>query len=91
MCLFAKRVRVVCLSIPVWYCMVCCFFVLFAVFVCGVECVCGLLLVPYVKLSVFCAFLWAVMCLCVFVYDVSCGVVQFVCFCLSLCVWLFAL
>ena len=76
MCIFAKRVRVVCLSTSVWYCMVCVFLcVLFAVFVCGVECVCGLLLVPYVKLSVFfCPFLRVVMCVC-FVYDVSCGVV----------------
>ena len=52
-CRFAKRVRVVCLRISVVLydvfvvCVVCC------VCACGVECACGLLLVPSVKLSVF--------------------------------------
>ena len=51
MCLFARRVRVVCLRVSVWCCMVCAC-VLFAVIMCGVECVCGLLLVPSVRLPV---------------------------------------
>ena len=59
MCLFAKRVRVVCLSIPVWYCMVCCFFcVLFAVFVCGVECVCLFHVFVGVVREFFCGDAW---------------------------------
>ena len=55
---------------------------------CGAECVNGLFLVPSVKLAVFCASVcW---CVCAwFVYDVPCGVVWFVCCCLSLCVWMF--
>ena len=41
-----------------------------------------------------CFFVFARVFVCVyvfvcFVYDVSCGVVWFVCFCLSLCIWLF--
>ena len=54
----------------------------------GVECVCGLLLVPYVKFFFFCARFCKLVCVC-FVYDVSCGVVCVVCVCLSLCMLLF--
>ena len=74
--LFAKRVRVVCLGISVWCCMVC-FCVLFAVFECVVLNVCGLCLVPYVRLPFFFLFLRVFACRYVFVcsvYDVSCGV-----------------
>ena len=67
-------------------CVVCC------VCACGVECVCGLLLVPSVKLSAFvCEFSVCCYLIVCFVYDVLCGVVWFVCVCLSLCVWLFVL
>ena len=84
--LFAKRVRVVCLRVSVWCC-ICC--VLFAVFVRVVLEVC--VVCPWILLWS-CQFLRAFVCCYVFacfVYDASCGVVWFGCFCLSLCVWLF--
>ena len=59
---FARRVRVVCLRVSVWCCMVC-FCVLFVMFICGVECVCGLLPVPSVRLPVlFARFCFVICC-----------------------------
>ena len=78
MCLFAKRVRVVCLRISVWCCMVCLLCVVCNVCACGVECVCSLLMAPFaLRVSVCCyVFVW-------FVYNVSCGIVWFVCLLLT--------
>ena len=70
-CRLAKCVHAACLGVSVWCCMVP-LFVLFAVIVRGVECVCGLFLVPSVRLAMFCA------CLCWYV---------FVCVCLRCIVW----
>ena len=53
---------------------------LFAVLMCGVECVCGLLLAPYVELCVFARVFVSCYVIVCFVYDVSCDVVWFACF-----------
>ena len=66
MCLIAKHVRVVCLRIAVWCCMICLLCVVCCVWACGVECGCGLFLAPYVKLSDLSARFCVSLCLCVF-------------------------